>query len=133
MAKKSNLRTIIDNSSDDLVCTEIPIQISDEKLKGTLSRSYERARKDANKFKPYKHYGIFLSTGLTLFITLFTVEFHALGKMSGAALRIVCIVACCLSLLVGFILLILHTTRKDKHILDERDEAVNEIMKNLLK
>ncbi len=131
MTKKDSQATIFDTKLTNLVCKEFPINLTDEKLKSVLSKTYERARKDANKFRIYKHFGIFLSIGLTLLIALLTAEFKPLGMISGAVLQTICIILCCLTFVVGFIFLIMFAMLKDSNILDERDKAVNEIMESL--
>lgn len=122
---------MIDTSSSSLVCTEQAIQISDEKLKSVLCKTYETARTDANKFKIYKHFGIFLSIGFTLLITLLTSEFGALGTISGSTLRIICIVVCIISFIIGVAFIILFAILKGSNVFKDRDKAINEIMKNL--
>ena len=47
---------LIDTSLGDIVIQEKPIRVTDEKLSNMLSKTYEQARKDACKFKFYKHY-----------------------------------------------------------------------------
>lgn len=131
MAKQNNQQSLIDTSSSSLVCTEQAIQISDEKLKSVLCKTYETARTDANKFKIYKHFGIFLSIGFTLLITLLTSEFGALGTISGSTLRIICIVVCIISFIIGVAFIILFAIFKGSNVFIDRDKAINEIMKNL--
>lgn len=131
MAKQNNQQSLIDTSSSSLVCTEQAIQISDEKLKSVLCKTYETARTDANKFKIYKHFGIFLSIGFTLLITLLTSEFGALGTISGSTLRIICIVVCIISFIIGVAFIILFAILKGSNVFKDRDKAINEIMKNL--
>ena len=41
---------IIDNSDPGIVVTETTVTISDEKLKGMLSKTYESAQRDERRF-----------------------------------------------------------------------------------
>lgn len=49
MATESNMN-IIDTKDEGIVVKEIPISISDEKLRNSLSCAYEEAQKDMSTF-----------------------------------------------------------------------------------
>lgn len=52
MATESNMN-IIDTKDEGIVVKEIPISISDEKLRNSLSRAYEEAQKDITNSRHY--------------------------------------------------------------------------------
>ena len=52
MATESNMN-IIDTKDEGIVVKEIPISISDEKLRNSLSCAYEEAQKDMSTFHFY--------------------------------------------------------------------------------
>ena len=81
MATESNMN-IIDTKDEGIVVKEIPISISDEKLRNSLSCAYEEAQKDMSTFHFYNLYSVFLSIASTLFLSLLTSDFHAIGRKS---------------------------------------------------
>ena len=102
---------LIDNSNGDIVLQEKPIRVTDEKLKTTLWQVYERSRKDARTFRLCNHYGIFISVGSTLFVSLLTSEFKDLGPenaviFSSLQLTRAAWIICILSFAFGIILAI---------------------------
>lgn len=121
-------------SSERIVCKETPITLSDEKLKRLLSSIYERARQDANVFHLYKHYGIFLSMGGSLLLTLLTTErFISLGGASGNTIRLILGIVCAVSLLFGLILAISGISQRLKNENSDRDEAINDSLREIIK
>ena len=72
-----NNANIIDTKDEGIVVKETLISISDEKLRNSLSRTYEEAQKDMSKFHFYNLYSVFLSISSTLFLSLLTSNFHA--------------------------------------------------------
>lgn len=58
MATESNMN-IIDTKDEGIVVKEIPISISDEKLRNSLSCAYEEAQKDMSTFHFYKNLQIY--------------------------------------------------------------------------
>lgn len=73
MATESNMN-IIDTKDEGIVVKEIPISISDEKLRNSLSCAYEEAQKDMSTFHFYNLYSVFLSIASTLFFITFNVR-----------------------------------------------------------
>ena len=59
---------IINSSDPGIVAKETTVHLSDEKLRGIMSRTYERAQKDADTIKFHKFYSVFLSIAGTLFL-----------------------------------------------------------------
>ena len=72
---------IINSSDPGIVAKETTVHLSDEKLRGIMSRTYERAQKDADTIKFHKFYSVFLSIAGTLFLSLLTSSFNDLGNI----------------------------------------------------
>ena len=88
MAMVSN-KNIIDTRDEGIVVKERPISLSDEKLRNALSRAYEEAQKDMSKFHFCNLYSVFLSIAGTLFLSLLTSDFHALGSVTAESITFV--------------------------------------------
>lgn len=117
---------IIDPSEAEIV-KEKGIYLSDEKLRGMLARSYERAQEDEETFKLYKFYGVFLSIAGTLFLTLLTASFSPIGNLSAKELTIFAWVVCIVCAVLGFILMGVFVSSKKKRDTRTRDDAVDEV------
>ena len=130
---QSNNTQIIGVDSENIVCVESKINLSDAKMVNILKDTYEFARKDARKFKIYKHYGIFFSIAFSLLVSLLTSQFLPLGQIAGTTLKIIFGVVCAVCFIIGFTLLIICVNKKESNVNQERDNAVKEIMNNLLK
>ena len=122
---------LIDTSLGDIVIQEKPIRVTDEKLSNMLSKTYEQARKDACKFKFYKHYGVFLSMAGTLFITLLTTTFHDFLGIDSKTISAIFWVAFVLTLITGIILAVICASKQRNDENDERDLAVEKILNNI--
>lgn len=118
---------IIDSSDPGLVAKETTIKLSDEKLRGMLSRTYERAQKDTTSPKFYKFYSVFLSIAGTLFLSLLTSSFEPLGNISAEIVTKFAYALCVASAILGFVLMGISVSRKTKNDTNERDAAVNQI------
>ena len=118
---------IIDTADPGIVVKETPIKISDEKFKGALSRTYEQAQKDMNAFKIEKLFSIFLSIAGTLFLTLLTSDFRAIGTIEAECVKRIAWGICVVSAVAGFILMALRVSVKTKNDTAERDAAVEKI------
>lgn len=123
---------IIDTSDPGIVVKEIPIKISDEKFKGALSRTYEHAQKDMSSFKFRKFYSVFLSVASTLFLSLLTSDFRAIGSLNAEFVTNLAWFFCIGSAIIGFILMALRVSEKTKNDTAERDAAVEKIFKQFI-
>ncbi len=124
---------IIDHTDHGIVVKESPIHLSDEKLRNVLLRTYERAQQDAHDIKLHNFYGVFLSVAGTLFLTLLTSSFHALGSICAETVTTIVWIICAVSALAGFILLAAHVSEKIKSDTSKRDKAVDEIFEQHFK
>lgn len=122
-------QNIIDQSSEGLVITEIPVQISDEKFKRLLSQAYERARHDARKWHWYDLYGNSLTAAATLFITLLTSTFNDIRRLglSGHDIECYCWLLFAVLFVFGCIASVAHAQCKNNCEPAERDAAVEYI------
>ena len=118
---------IIDRSDSGIVVTETKVVLSDEKLKGALSKTYEQAQKDILKPKFHKWYNVFLSIAGTLFLTLLTSNFNDIVNISSKTVTIIAWILCGICAILGFILMGLHVSDKIHNNTNERDKAVDEI------
>ena len=134
MATKTNRsrNNAIVTSANRIICRETPIQLTDEKMKNTLSQIYEKARKDADKFKLYKYYNVFLSIGSTLLLTLLTADFKTIGKLKGTTITKYGWIAVGLCFLAGIILAIVNVSCHHDKENDERDKAIQNAMSDLI-
>ena len=96
---------IIEQSDPGIVAKETPVRLSDEKLRNMLSRTYERAQKDMSVVKFRKFYSVFLSVAGTLFLSLLTSTFGAVGKISAEAVTVIAWIICIGSAVIGFFLM----------------------------
>ena len=124
---------IIDSSDPGIVVKETTVHLSDEKLKAALSRTYERAQRDMQKFKLRKHYSIFLSVAGTLFLSLLTSKFGPIGQVDSEIVTALVWGICIGSGIMGFILLAMTVSEKTQRDTISRDEAVEEIVREYIK
>lgn len=129
--KKNNKYSTIDSTEVEIVCVDTKIKLSDEYLKSLLSNAYEEARKDAKKFSISKLYGIFFSVALTLFLALITSEFKSIGALPGNKVQTLAIILCAICTIAGIILLAIYIRNKDLAVTEERDKAIEKVMKQL--
>lgn len=120
---------IINSSDPGIVAKETTVHLSDEKLRVIMSRTYERAQKDADTIKFHKFYSVFLSIAGTLFLSLLTSSFNDLGNIKSDTVTIIAWILCGVSAILGFILMGIHVADKTKNHTIERDKAVDEIFK----
>ena len=126
MAMISNMN-IIDTKDEGIVVKERPISISDEKLRNSLSRAYEEAQKDMSEFHFYNLYNVLLSIASTLFLSLLTSDFHAIGAITAENITICAWVICIGSGFLGGILACYKVSKKTKNDTSNRDAAVKKV------
>ena len=136
MTKKNNIKkrhskitsvAPLITSSEEIICPERPITISDEKLKNLLSRAYEQARRNAAQSHWHNNYITCFSFGIAFLIPLLTTDIK--NKTSQIIFWMICIIF----LFIGFIMVGWTFLCKDKNLRDEnieRDLTVENIMKN---
>lgn len=125
---------IIDSTDPGIVARETTVHLSDEKLRGIMSRTYERAQKDAETIKFHKFYSVFLSIAGTLFLSLLTSSFNDIGPFNSEVVTVIAWIICGITTIFGFILMGIHVVDKTKKHTSERDAAVDEIFeKNFTK
>lgn len=124
--------SVIVSNDNGIVVKERSVTLSDEKLKGVMSKTYERAQHDMNTIKIYKFYNVFLSIAGTLLLTLLTSKFGNLGNLSAGCITIVAWVICIGCAITGVVFMGIYYSQKGKHDTHNRDAAVNEIFKKYL-
>lgn len=132
MAPVSNAN-IIDTKDEGIVVKETLISISDEKLRSSLSRTYEEAQKDMSKFHFHNLYSIFFSIASTLFLSLLTSNFHAIGSATAETVTIVAWLICIVSGFLGGILACCKFAEKTKNDTSARDAAVEKVFNQHIK
>lgn len=130
--RNNTVRRSIVTSSDSIICTETQIQLSDEKLKGMFSKVYEIARRDASKFRLYNHFGVFLSLGSTLLLTLLTTEFRKFSLIGEGILEKLGWGICICSLMMGVILAITNVSIRHNNENEERDKAISIVINDII-
>ena len=118
---------IIEQGDPGIVAKETPVRLSDEKLRNMLSRTYERAQKDMSKTKFHNFYSVFISIAGTLFLSLLTSTFGAVGKISAEIVTTIAWILCIASAVLGFVLMGVAVTIKTKNDTTDRDKAVDEV------
>ena len=126
MAMLSNIN-IIDTKDEGIVVKETLISMSDEKLRNSLSRAYEEAQKDMSKFHFYNLYSVLLSIASTLFLSLLTSDFHAIGSVTAEKVTIGAWLVCIGSGILGAILACYKVSQKTKNDTNDRDDAVKKV------
>lgn len=126
MTMASNMN-IIDTKDEGIVVKETPISISDEKLRNSLSRAYEEAQKDMSTFHFYNLYSVFLSIASTLFLSLLTSDFHAIGSITAGQVTKGAWGICIGSVFLGVILACYKVSQKTKNDTSNRDVAVKKV------
>lgn len=121
------LNIIVCDDDSRIIMQEKPVYLSDEKLKGIMLKTYEKALMDAEKPKFYNHYGIFFSIFTTLLLSLLTSSFQDIGQIKAETLTILAWCLCIGCLLVGILMLSISTHHKSKYNTNNRDKAINEI------
>ncbi len=118
---------IIDVDDEGIVAKETQVRLSDEKLRGMLSKIYERALGDLGRMALRKLYGVLLTVFGTLLVALMTSDFHALGKLGAEQVTLIAWVICVASGVVGLGVLIYSAAKKSALDLKARDKAVEDI------
>ena len=126
MAPVSNAN-IIDTKDEGIVVKETLISISDEKLRNSLSRTYEEAQKDMSKFHFYNLYSVFFSIFSTLFLSLLTSNFHAIGSATAEMVTVGAWGICIISGFLGGILACCKVAKRN--VTSARDAAVEKVFK----
>lgn len=133
---KSNLLTTtnsIATDNGDIIYKDSKIIIPNEKLKSILSKTYEKARSDAQKFHLYDHWPACFSFAFTSSIPLWTANFHDFWGISSSALKNLVTFLSLGSLFFGIVLLLYSVSCKsnkdDEHL--ERDKTVDETIQDL--
>ncbi len=129
--KKTNNGSSIVTDSENIVCHERKVEISDEKLKSLLMRSYETARKDARSFKFYKLHNVFLSIASTLFITLLTSDFKSFDAIQSSTISTIAWGVFVLCLLLGIITASVSGSKGNTNEAIERNQAVDTILSEI--
>ena len=119
-------------SDEKIVVQERSIQVTDEKLNRLLLTTYEQARKDANSFKLYNHYGVFFSIAGSLIVTLLTSTFHDFEKISSKNLTGIAWVVFAASLIIGIMLALIRASKQGSDEHEERDKTVGEILAGIV-
>lgn len=126
MAPVSNAN-IIDTKDEGIVVKETLISISDEKLRNSLSRTYEEAQKDMSKFHFYNLYSVFFSIFSTLFLSLLASNFHAIGSATAEMVTVGAWGICIISGFLGGILACCKVAKRNDT--SARDAAVEKVFK----
>ena len=126
MAPVSNAN-IIDTKDEGIVVKETLISISDEKLRNSLSRTYEEAQKDMSKFHFYNLYSVFFSIFSTSFLSLLTSNFHAIGSATAEMVTVGAWGICIISGFLGGILACCKVAKRNDT--SARDAAVEKVFK----
>lgn len=123
---------IIDSSNPGIVATEVQVNISDEKLRGLLLRTYEEALKNERTVSYYDWCSVLLSISGTIFLALITSSFHDVGMVSAVIVTGIAWVICICSLLFGCVFLYKKYSMKISGDTEKRDEAVDRIIRQNL-
>ena len=121
------MKNIIENNDIGIVLREVPVKLSDEKLKSMLSCAYERAQQDMSDKKWYDYYDVAISVAFTLFITLLVSDFKPILNLTAKEVTI--FAWGLLVIVLGFGVVSAFAMLSDKKNVDttKRDEAVNDI------
>ena len=122
----------IHTSARSIICHEVSINLSDEKLRRMLSTVYEKARSDERKPNIHQHYGVFYSAALTLLLTQLTADFKAIGIISAEKVTIGCWGLIGLLALLGFILMLLHYAKRGESDIHDRDKSIETAMDEIM-
>ena len=123
---------IIDDSDSGIVVTETKITISDEKLIGMFSRTYEAAQRNANKFKLHNLWSVCWSIAGTLLMAILTSTFNKIGSLEATTVTNWAIGLCVVFAVLGFGLAIWRINDKASSDTKQRDDTVKEIISNYL-
>lgn len=115
-------------SNQGIVMVERQVTLTDEKLSGILLRTYEKAVADVTKWKYYNLYSVLLSVAGTLFFSLLTSEFYAIGPIKADTVKNTVILLTIISAILGFVFLGISVNQKKKSDTEVRDESINEII-----
>ena len=118
---------IIDTTAEEIVLNELPIKLSDEKLKNILRQVYEEAESISTRFKFYRLHKILLSIGGTMLITLLTASFKPIGTIDVKCINTIAIIITCICLLLGIIFLLIDFNITKKKDTKMREETINKI------
>ena len=129
--KSKKKKTIIDTSSNSIVCPDTSIKLSDAHLNNMLIHLYETAREDADKFHWYKYYSNFISIGAALLLALLTSDFKPCLGYTAIAVKNIVTILCILSFLSGFLLAICNVMKKHERENVERDKAIEDTMRQI--
>lgn len=120
---------IIDLDDEGIVAKETPVKLSDEKLRGMLSRVYERAVSDMGKMSFRKSYGTFLTISGTLLLALLTSDFRPIAGVSGDCVTLVAWAVLIVCFVIGMALLLYTVKKKASIDTSARDKAVEDVFR----
>lgn len=128
--KKSNNIETIDS---EVICREIRIQMTNEKLKNTLIDTYELAREDASKKEFEDFWDVFLSTASSLLLALLTSDFKNIGQIPAEMVGFIVWIIFILSILLLIISLWQKLSKQNNGFSIERDNVIKKVMEDIIK
>lgn len=127
--KAKNIETI----GSEVICREIKIQMTNEKLKNILMRTYEHARNDAAKKHVRDYWDVFLSVSGSLLLAIITADFKSIGQVPKEIVTIVVWGIFILSSALAIINFIIKYSTHDYNVNTERDIAIENVMQEIIK
>ena len=120
---------IIEHNDSGIVVREVPVKLSDEKLRGMLSCAYEKAQKDMSDKNWYDYYDVAISIAFTLFLTLLVSDFKPICGFTIKEITFGAWVIFVIALGFGVVSAMAMLSHKKSIDTTKRDKAVEEIFK----
>ena len=124
---KNMIDDFIDSSPSTIVVKETPVHLSDEKLRGLLARSYEKAQSDSSSESAGKWSRTLLSISGTLLLSLLTASFNSVGKLDASTVSTIAWFICVLTGLAGIVFSGINYRNRTQRSTSKRDAAVDEV------
>lgn len=128
---KKNSNITSKPASINLTCVNNNLQLTNDSLKLHMNKSYEKGYSQSDKFNFGKLYLSFFSLSTTFLLTYLTCEkYKSLGSMSSDMVSLLIFSLFLLFLFLG-VLSVIYSKTVEKNMLDQRDKAVELIMKDI--
>lgn len=123
----------INTESGNIICRDLKLTLSDERLKGIMSHLYETAYDNACKPGVLNHCDVWFSLAVTILIAIITAEFKDFPAISGNTLSNIFCGGFAVCVLMVIISLAAKDYRHHNNVNSNRDTAVEHALQEIIK
>ena len=137
--RNSNVRKFRQNQASSIrienrgiICNDINLTLSNERLKGVMSHLYETAHSNAYEPAWCNHCDVWFSLALTVFVALMTSDCKDFSVISGSNLKIIFWCGFVIFLLMGIISIFAKNYLYHNNVNASRDIAVENALQEII-